>query len=68
MGDLEASESNSDDTEYGKIKPTRLSLEAMAKDHDGSEYEERNIDADLSYSDAFVGRDHFQHSGLIVKS
>ena len=40
----------------------------MAKDHDGSEYEERNIDADLSYSDAFVGRDHFQHSGLIVKS
>lgn len=39
----------------------------MAKDYDASENEGRNVGANLSYGDAFVRRDHFRHSRLILK-
>jgi hypothetical protein len=46
--DLEYSSSDSDNTEDCKINPSKLLLETVTKDDDGSEDEDWYIDADLS--------------------
>lgn len=56
--DLEDSSSNSDNTEDCKIDPSKLLLETMTKDDDGSEDENWNIDAELSIGDDFCGVHH----------
>ena len=67
MGNRETRASNPNSAEYGKINPTSLSVEAMSKDDDKSKDKDWNVDADLSYGDAFVGRDHFRQSKTRVK-
>ena len=46
--DFEDSSGNSDKTEDCKIDPSKLLLETVTKDDDGSEDEDWYIDADLS--------------------